>query len=195
MFNNFIIDRNIENYKFGVMEFSKIVYCFVIYWGEMGFVWGVNCIVVQIYVLFYFYGKLLYVEEIFEMFLVVCFNVSNSLKELQNWNLICVIYQLGDWCDYFEILLDVWELFCIIVCEWCECEFEFIVRLLNELMQDESFVCEVFDVQDCVCEILVFMGMLGVWFEEMLCLLFSMLQKVLKMGVSVQKFVCGDGGV
>lgn len=150
------------------MELIDIVCCFVVYWGEMGFSWGVNCSVVQIYVLLFVYGQFLYVEEIVDILVLVCFNVSNSLKELLNWWLICVIYLLGDWCDYYEILGDVWEFFCIIVCECKECEFDFMVVLLWEFFIYFVLEKELFVLQDWFCSMLDFMQMLGSWSDEML---------------------------
>jgi hypothetical protein len=37
--------------------------------------------------------------------------VSNSLKELQSWNLVKVVHLRGDRRDHFETSTDVWELF------------------------------------------------------------------------------------
>ena len=108
---------------------------------------------------------------------------------MQNWNLIRVSHQLGDRRDYFETSLDVWELFRTIVRERREREFEPTVRLLAELTQDKAFAKEAPDAQDRVRETLNFMSTLGSWSDEMLRLSPTTLQRVLKMGASVQKFV------
>ena len=176
------------------MELSSTAHRFVIHWGEMGSAWGVNRTVAQIHALLYFHGKPLHAEEISETLSVARSNVSNSLKELQNWNLIRVTHQLGDRRDYFETSLDVSELFRTIVRERREREFEPTVRLLNELTQGDDFAREAPDAQDRVRETLAFMATLGSWSEEMLRLSPATLQKVLKMGASVQKFVRGDSG-
>ena len=174
------------------MELSNTAHRFVIHWGEMGSAWGVNRTVAQIHALLYLHGKPLHAEEISETLSVARSNVSNSLKELQNWNLIRVSHQLGDRRDYFETSLDVWELFRTIVRERREREFEPTVRLLAELTQDKAFAKEAPDAQDRVRETLSFMSTLGTWSDEMLRLSPTTLQRVLKMGASVQKFVRGS---
>jgi len=173
------------------MELSNTAHRFVVHWGEMGSAWGVNRTVAQVHALLYFHGKPLHAEEISETLSVARSNVSNSLKELQNWNLIRVTHQLGDRRDYFETSLDVWELFRTIVRERREREFEPTVRLLTELTHDKAFAKEAPDAQDRVRETLAFMSTLGAWSEEMLRLSPSTLQRVLKMGANVQKFVRG----
>ncbi|WP_077038329.1 GbsR/MarR family transcriptional regulator [Pelomonas sp. KK5] len=174
------------------MELSRTAHQFVVHWGEMGSAWGVNRTVAQIHALLYFHGRPLHAEEISETLSVARSNVSNSLKELQNWNLIRVTHQLGDRRDYFETSLDVWELFRTIVRERREREFEPTMRLLDELTRSPDFRNEAPDAQDRVRETQAFMNTLASWSEEMLRLSPSTLQKVLKLGASVQKFVRGD---
>src|SRR5687768_18163258 len=36
-------------------------------------------------------------------------NVSNSLRELQNWGIVRVVHVMGDRRDHFESMKDVWE--------------------------------------------------------------------------------------
>ena len=165
---------------------------FVLHWGEMGSRWGVNRTVAQIHALLFYCGRPMHAEEITELLAVARSNVSTSLKELQNWNLIRVTHVLGDRRDYFETSLDVWELFRTIVRERKEREFDPTVRMLTELVAQPGFAAEPPDAQDRVRETLKFMATLGAWSEEMLRLSPATLEKVLKMGASVQKFVRGD---
>ncbi|MCH7345902.1 MarR family transcriptional regulator [Pelomonas sp. CA6] len=174
------------------MELSPVARRFVVHWGEMGSAWGVNRTVAQIHALLYFHGRAMNAEEISDTLAVARSNVSTSLKELQNWNLIRVTHQLGDRRDYFETSLDVWELFRTIVRERKEREFDPTVRVLGELVRDASFADETPDAQDRVREALRFMDTLGSWSEEMLRLSPTTLERVLKLGASVQKFVRGD---
>lgn len=176
------------------MELSKVARKFVVHWGEMGNAWGVNRTVAQIHALLFFHGRPLHAEEIADTLTVARSNVSTSLKELQNWNLIRVAHVLGDRRDYFETSVDVWELFRTIVRERKEREFDPTVRVLGELVADPSFQTEAADTQDRVREALRFMDTLGAWSEEMLRLSPTTLEKVLKLGASVQKFVRGSDG-
>ena len=173
------------------MELSNTARRFVVHWGEMGSAWGVNRTVAQIHALLYFHGRPLHAEEIADTLAVARSNVSTSIKELQNWNLIRTTHQLGDRRDYFETSLDVWELFRTIVRERKEREFDPTVRLLSELVKDEGFNAEAPDTQDRVREALRFMDTLGGWSDEMLRLSPGTLERVLKLGASVQKFVRG----
>jgi DNA-binding transcriptional regulator GbsR (MarR family) len=176
------------------MELTDTARRFVVHWGEMGTAWGVNRTVSQIHALLYFHGRPLHAEEISETLGVARSNVSNSLKELLNWNLIRTSHVLGDRRDYFETSLDVWELFRTIVRERKEREFDPTVRLLRELVSQPGFEGETPDAQDRVRETLRFMETLGGWSDEMLRLSPTTLEKVLRLGASVQKFVRGDSG-
>ncbi|ANH66965.1 GbsR/MarR family transcriptional regulator [Mitsuaria sp. 7] len=175
------------------MELTDTARRFVLHWGEMGSAWGVNRTVAQIHALLYFHGRPLNAEELAETLSVARSNVSTSLKELQSWNLIRVTHVLGDRRDYFETTADVWELLRTIVRERKHREFDPTVRMLAELVADEGFQNESPDAQDRVRECLRLMQTLGAWSEEMMRLSPSTLEKVLKLGASVQRFVRGDG--
>ena len=175
------------------MELTETARRFVVHWGEMGTAWGVNRTVAQIHALLFFHGRPLHADDIAQTLVVARSNVSNSLKELLNWNLIRTTHVLGDRRDYFETSLDVWELFRTIVRERKEREFDPTVRVLQELVSMPGFEQESPDAQDRVRETLRFMQTLGSWSEEMLRLSPPTLEKVMRLGASVQKFVRGDG--
>ncbi|OGB02663.1 MAG: MarR family transcriptional regulator [Burkholderiales bacterium RIFCSPLOWO2_12_FULL_64_99] len=174
------------------MELTDVARQFVLHWGEMGTAWGVNRTVAQIHALLFFHGRPLHAEEIAETLGVARSNVSNSLKELQAWNLVRTSHVLGDRRDYFETSHDVWALFTTIVRERKEREFDPTTRLLQQLVEQPDFERESPDVQDRVRETLRFMESLGSWSDEMLKLSPSTLEKVLRMGASVQKFIRGS---
>ncbi|MDR6214628.1 MarR family transcriptional regulator [Paracidovorax wautersii] len=174
------------------MQLTDTARRFVVHWGEMGTAWGVNRTVAQIHALLFFHGRPLHAEELCETLGVARSNVSNSLKELLNWNLIRTTHVLGDRRDYFETSTDVWELFRTVVRERKEREFDPTVRMLRDLVAQPGFADEAADAQDRVRETLQLMQSLGVWADEMLRLTPSTLDKVLRMGASVQKFVRGD---
>ncbi len=175
------------------MKLTATAHQFVVHWGEMGTAWGVNRTVAQIHALLFFHGRPLHAEDIAETLSVARSNVSNSLKELQNWKLVRVTQVLGDRRDYFETSLDVWELFRTIVRERREREYEPTVRVLANLTKDPAFAKEPADVQDRVRDTLRFMEILGTWSEEMLRLSPTTLERLLKLGSNVQRFVRGEG--
>ena len=173
------------------MELTDVARKFVVHWGEMGSAWGVNRTVSQIHALLFFHGKPLHAEEIAETLGVARSNVSTSLKELMNWKLIQTTQILGDRRDYFETSKDVWELFRTVVRERKEREFDPTTRMLQSLVKQAEFAQEAPDAQDRVLETLRLMEALGSWSDEMLRLSPNTLEKVLRMGASIQKFVRG----
>jgi DNA-binding transcriptional regulator GbsR (MarR family) len=173
------------------MELTEVARKFVLHWGEMGSAWGVNRSVAQIHALLFFNGKPLHAEELSETLGIARSNVSTSLKELQNWNLIRTTHVLGDRRDYFETSLDVWTLFRTVVRERKEREFDPTTRALKAMTAMRGFEHEAPDVQDRVRDTLRLMTTLSSWSDEMLRLSPATLEKVLKMGASVQRFVRG----
>jgi len=174
------------------MELSDVARRFVLHWGEMGSAWGVNRTVSQIHALLFFHGRPLNAEEIAETLGVARSNVSTSLKELLNWNLIRATHRLGDRRDHFETSLDVWSLFRTVIRERKEREFDPTVHALAAMVAMPGFEAEPPDVQDRVRETLRLMSTLGSWSDEMLRLSPATLEKVLRMGANVQRFVRGD---
>jgi DNA-binding transcriptional regulator GbsR (MarR family) len=83
---------------------------FVVAWGEMGAVWGVNRSVSQIHALLYASDRPLAAEEIAERLKLARSNVSTSLKELMSWALVRRVSALGDRRDFYEAEADVLEM-------------------------------------------------------------------------------------
>ncbi|MFT7774649.1 GbsR/MarR family transcriptional regulator [Roseateles sp.] len=171
------------------MELTDIGRRFIVHWGEMGSNWGVNRSVAQIHALLYAHGQPLHAEEIADTLSLARSNVSNSLKELLNWRLIRVTHLLGDRRDYYETSGDVWELFRTIVRERKEREFDPTVALLRELSADPRLAAEPPAMQDRLRSTLDFMQTLGSWSDEMLRLTPATLEKILRLGAQVQRFV------
>lgn len=97
------------------MNLTNSMRQFILHWGEMGTRWGVNRTVAQVHALLYLSPDPLTAEDISETLSVARSNVSTSLKELQNWNLVQVDNRIGDRRDYFYTSSDVWNLFLTIV--------------------------------------------------------------------------------
>ena len=90
------------------MALSPITEKFVLHWGEMGSRWGVNRTVAQIHALLFVLGKPLTAEDIADALGVARSNVSTSLRELANWNLVRVTHIMGDRRDFFEHAIRGW---------------------------------------------------------------------------------------
>src|ERR1700728_4073297 len=94
-----------------VMALSKAAGEFIVHWGEMGSRWGVNRTVAQVHALLYLSPEPLTAEDIADALSVARSNVSTSLHELQNWQLVKATHLLGDRRDFYSTSSDVWQLF------------------------------------------------------------------------------------
>ena len=92
-------------------ELAPAIERFVLQWGDMGGKWGVNRSVAQIHALLYVSERPLTAEEIADRLGLARSNVSNSIKELQAWNLIRRVPIKGDRREHFEAETDPWEIF------------------------------------------------------------------------------------
>src|SRR5512136_541919 len=98
-----------------MIELTPVMKKFILRWGEMGSVWGVNRTVAQIYALLYLSPEPLTADEISETLAVARSTVSTGLHELQGWGIVKVVHVLGDRRDHFESMSDVWEMFRTII--------------------------------------------------------------------------------
>jgi DNA-binding transcriptional regulator GbsR (MarR family) len=171
---------------------SPLAEKFVLHWGEMGSRWGVNRTVSQIHALLFYIGTPLAADEIAATLNVARSNVSNSLKELQNWNLIKIVHLMGDRRDHFETSSDVWALFRTVVSERKQREFDPTINLLREVVASADFKAEDKASQLRVKESLALMETLSSWANEMLRLEPATLLKVMKLGAKIQGLIHGN---
>jgi len=171
------------------MQLNPIAQRFVLHWGEMGSKWGVNRTVSQIHALLYLAGRPMPADEIAETLTVARSNVSNSIKELQNWNLIHVVHVMGDRRDHFETSTDVWELFRTVVSERKEREFDPTINVLRDCLSSNDLSKEDAAVQQRIKETLAFMESLSTWGDQMLKLDPATLMKVMKLGAKIQNLL------
>ena len=163
---------------------------FILHWGEMGTRWGVNRTVAQIHALLYLSGRPLAADDIVEALAVARSNVSTSLKELQSWKLVRVTHVLGDRRDHFMALQDVWEIFRVILEERKRREIDPTLSVLRE--------CAIEGTQDRELDpaslarmqtTLEFLDMLSASFQDYQHLAPQTLQRFLKMGGKVARFL------
>ncbi len=171
------------------MELNPVAKKFVLHWGEMGSTWGVNRTVAQIHALLFIAGRPMNAEEITETLDVARSNVSMSLKELANWNLIRTAPLIGDRRDHFETSADVWELFRTVVRERKAREFDPTIEVLRECLRSGEIAKEDAAAQLRIKETLALMEALSSWASEMIRLEPETMMKVIKMGAKVQNFV------
>ena len=159
---------------------------FVLHWGEMGTRWGVSRTVAQIHALLYLRGQPMHAEEIAEALQVARSNVSNSLRELQNWDLVKVVHLAGDRRDHFDTAQDPWELMRIILRERKEREIDPTVAFLNSCVASRDFAREDAQTQKRLRDMLALLEAGSAWGDDMLKLETGVLKKLLKLGARVQ---------
>jgi DNA-binding transcriptional regulator GbsR (MarR family) len=176
------------------MDLSPNLSRFVLHWGEMGTRWGVNRTVAQIHALLYITGRPMHAEEIADTLAVARSNVSNSIRELQGWNLIKLVHLAGDRRDHFETSTQVWELLRTIVRERQRREIAPTVEVLRSLLAEPSITKEPAEARLRMRETLELLETLTAWSDEMLKLDTTTLTKVLKLGARIKKLVGSDPG-
>jgi DNA-binding transcriptional regulator GbsR (MarR family) len=174
------------------MDLSPTLSRFVLHWGEMGTRWGVNRTVAQIHALLYITGRPMHAEEITDTLGVARSNVSNSIRELQGWNLVKLTHIAGDRRDHFETSTHVWELFRTIVRERQRREIAPTIEVLSELLADPAISRDPAEAKLRMRETLEFLQTLTAWSDEMLKLDTETLSKVLKLGAKVKKLLGRD---
>jgi DNA-binding transcriptional regulator GbsR (MarR family) len=164
----------------------------VLHWGEMGTRWGVNRTVAQIHALLYITGRPMHAEEIADTLDVARSNVSNSIRELQGWNLIKLVHLAGDRRDHFETSTQVWELLRTIVRERQRREIAPTVEVLRGLLAEPSITKEPAEARVRMRETLELLETLTAWSDEMLKLDTATLTKVLRLGAKIKKLLGGE---
>lgn len=171
------------------MNLSPTLSRFVLHWGEMGTRWGVNRTVAQIHALLFINGRPMHAEEIVDTLGVARSNVSNSLRELQGWNLVRLVHIDGDRRDHFETSVEVWELLRTIVRERQRREIAPTIEVLRDLLADPALAKDPAAARLRMRETLELLDTLTVWSDEMLKLDTATLTKVLKLGAKIKKLI------
>jgi DNA-binding transcriptional regulator GbsR (MarR family) len=174
------------------MDLSPNLSRFVLHWGEMGARWGVNRTVAQIHALLYITGRPMHAEEIADTLDVARSNVSNSIRELQGWNLVKLVHLSGDRRDHFETSTQVWELLRTIVRERQRREIAPTIEVLRSLLVDPGIGKEPTEAKLRMRETLELLETLTSWSDEMLKLDTQTLTKVLKLGAKIKRLLGRD---
>ena len=163
---------------------------FVLHWGEMGTVWGVNRSVAQIHALLFVSDQPLTAEDIAETLSLARSNVSNSIKELLGWSLIRRVQVLGDRRDYFEAEADMFEMVRRIAQGRKAREIDPTVALLRGCVSDAKSDTRVSpSARKRLASMLDFMETVEKGFDEIIRLPPSTLMALMRMGGAVAKFV------
>lgn len=172
------------------MELSPAVEKYVLHWGEMGTRWGTNRTVAQIHALLYVSPKPLRADEIVDVLSVARSNVSTSIRELQGYGLVRMTHVLGDRRDYFESLTDIWELFRVIIEQRKQRELNPTLLMLKKCAAEVKGERDTDEVtKERIYNMLNFFETTSNWYEQIQAVPTSTLQKLMKLGAGITKFL------
>jgi DNA-binding transcriptional regulator GbsR (MarR family) len=163
---------------------------FVLEWGNLGERWGVNRSVSQIHALLYASKEPMAAEEIAEVLEIARSNVSNSLRELQSWNIIRSVPVLGDRRTFYTAETDLWNLVSRIAAGRKARELDPAAAALREcveLTRDDKTVDPV--VQLRLREMLDFVERLSRWYDQMIALPRSTMTTLMKLGGGIARLL------
>lgn len=168
---------------------------FVLHWGEMGTIWGVNRSIGQIHALLYLSGQPLTAEDLAETLGLARSNVSNSLKELLGWSLIRRVQTLGDRRDFFEAEADLWEMVTRIAEGRKARELDPTIAMLRQCMA-EAETDRFMDpkARERIGAMLGFVDMLDTWATDMRRVPRAKLALLMRLGSAVLRFLPARAG-
>jgi len=167
---------------------------FVLEWGNLGERWGVNRSVSQLHALLYASKKPLAAEEIADLLGIARSNVSNSLRELQSWNIIRSVPILGDRRTFYTAETDLWNLVSRIAAGRKARELDPAAAALRECVEmtrDDENVDPV--VQLRLREMLDFVERLSRWYDQMIALPRSKITTLIKLGSGIARLLDRGG--
>jgi DNA-binding transcriptional regulator GbsR (MarR family) len=156
----------------------------------MGTRWGMNRSVAQVHALLYLADAPLNAEEITETLEIARSNVSNSLKELQAWELIRLVHIPGDRRDHFEAKHDPWDMLMLIVEGRKRREIDPTVEVLREIAREaETDAATPDQARAKIKAMSTFMDQLSGWYAQMKQIPRPVLLKLMGLGARITKFV------
>ncbi|MCW6511013.1 GbsR/MarR family transcriptional regulator [Lichenifustis flavocetrariae] len=163
---------------------------FVLHWGEMGSRWGVNRSVAQIHALLYLSARPLPAEEIADALSIARSNVSNSLKELQAYQLIDVVHLLGDRRDHFKAETDPWNIMLRIAEERKRREIDPALTMLRDCVKEADGNAGTDPVvRERLATMLEFLDGLTGWYDQVKRLPRAALTGIMKLGGKITALI------
>jgi DNA-binding transcriptional regulator GbsR (MarR family) len=173
------------------MVLTKSAREFILHWGEMGNRWGVNRTVAQVHALLYLSAEPQTAEDIAETLSVARSNVSTSLRELQNWQLVQAAHQMGDRRDFFSSSHDPWQLFLTVIKQRVEREIEPTITALGRLAAEARTEKDA-EVTARIAGMHSFLQEMHGWYQQMAKLPSNTLRSLISLGAGVTKWLPGQ---
>ena len=163
---------------------------FILHWGDLGTQWGVNRSVAQIHALLYLSEQPLNAEQVAETLGLARSNVSTSIRELLNWQLIHRVPIMGDRRDHYAAETDIWEMVTRIARGRKAREVDPAEAALKAATAEADSDRNVSPVaRERLHAMLDFVTTMSRWHDEMIGLPKSTLLTFIKMGSKVTRFL------
>lgn len=105
---------------------------FILHWGEMGSLWGINRTMAQVHALLFISDEPLCANDIMDELQISRGNVSMALRELIAWGIASRVHIKGERREYYTTEKDVWNMFRIIARERKKREVDPTISVLRE---------------------------------------------------------------
>lgn len=172
------------------MLLTPVMRKYVLHWGEMGARWGVNRSVAQIHALLWLAEAPLPADEIVATLGIARSNVSNSIRELQGWNLVRLVHLPGDRRDHFEARQDPWDMLMTIVEGRKRREIDPTLEVLRECVAEAAHDNQTPDsVKAKLKGMQTFLEQVNGWYEQMRGVPKPTLIKLVNLGAKVSALI------
>ena len=117
-------------------DIERIRERFILHWGEMGSLWGINRTMAQVHALLYISPEPLCANDIMKELQISRGNVSMALRELIAWGIVNRVHIKGERREFYTTEKDVWQMFRIIARERKKREVDPTISVLRESVTD-----------------------------------------------------------
>ena len=100
-------------------------------WGEIGFFWGINKVMGQLYALLFSSKEPLTLDDMCRQLRISRGNASMNIRALKEWGVIRKVRIKGDRKDYYELDEDIWKIIIHFVRERKKRELEPVLDTMN----------------------------------------------------------------
>ncbi|QLG87437.1 GbsR/MarR family transcriptional regulator [Chitinibacter bivalviorum] len=171
------------------MNLTPLIQSFVLHFGEMGSHWGINRTVGQMYALLFVSEKPLNADEMAEALGFSRSNISMGLKELVSWRLVKLQHLPGDRREYYSTPEDVWVIFQTLAEERKKREVDPTLTMLRGALLESPSNEADRHAQARMEQMHDLIDLTTSWFSDIQRLDVETLQKLMKLGSQVQKFL------
>jgi DNA-binding transcriptional regulator GbsR (MarR family) len=117
-------------------ELDRVKEKFILHWGEMGSLWGINRTMAQIHALLFISPESLSANDIMDELQISRGNVSMALRELIAWGIVSRVHMKGERREFYTTEKDVWKMFRIIARERKKREIDPTINILRDSVAD-----------------------------------------------------------